>query len=160
MKTAVVGEDPDGAVTYKPLAVALLGHYGAVPRACRPYRAKTKGKVERPSATSARLLPGPQLPRPRRPQPPVRALAHDARQPRTHATTGRVVDEAFADERPHLATLPALPYSAPLSVERRISRDGMVSVSGNLYSVPDATRRRVVEVQNHPGQVASSRTAR
>ena len=29
----------------------------------------------------------------------------------------------------------------------------MVSVAGNLYSVPDATRRRVVEVQNHPGQV-------
>ncbi|MDE0193500.1 MAG: IS21 family transposase, partial [Gammaproteobacteria bacterium] len=73
--------------------------------------------------------------------------------PRTRATTGRVVDEAFAEERPHLAPLPAVPYSAPLTVERRISRDGMVSVAGNLYSVPDATRRRVVEVQNHPDQV-------
>lgn len=30
--------------------------------------------------------------------------------------------------------------------ERRISREGMVSVGGNFYSVPDATRRRVVEV--------------
>ena len=29
----------------------------------------------------------------------------------------------------------------------------MVAVSGNLHGVPDATRRRVVEVQNHPGQV-------
>ena len=60
--------------------------------------------------------------------------------PRTHDTTGRVVDEAFADGR-------------------RISRDGMASVAGNLYGVPDATRRRVVEVQNHPGQCGSSRTA-
>ena len=73
--------------------------------------------------------------------------------PRTHATTGRVVDEAFAEERPQLIPPPAVAYSAPLTVERRISRDGMVSVAGNLYSVPDATRRRVVEVQNHPGQV-------
>ena len=30
--------------------------------------------------------------------------------------------------------------------ERRVSHEGMVSVGGNLYSVPDATRRRVVEV--------------
>ena len=29
----------------------------------------------------------------------------------------------------------------------------MGSVVGNLYIVPDATRRRGVEVQNHPGQV-------
>jgi hypothetical protein len=31
-------------------------------------------------------------------------------------------------------------------VERRISRDGMVSINGNAYSVPDTTTRRVVEV--------------
>ena len=29
----------------------------------------------------------------------------------------------------------------------------MVSVGGNLYSVPDATRKRVVEVQSHPKEV-------
>lgn len=34
-----------------------------------------------------------------------------------------------------------------LSLERRVTRDGMVSVGGNLYSVPDSTRRRAVEVQ-------------
>ena len=34
-----------------------------------------------------------------------------------------------------------------LGLERRISREGMVSVGGNLYSVPDGTRRRPVEVQ-------------
>ena len=34
-----------------------------------------------------------------------------------------------------------------LALERRISREGMISVGGNLYSVPDGTRRRPVEVQ-------------
>ena len=48
MKTAVIGEDGAGVVTYNASLVALLNHDRAVPRACRPYRAKTKGKVERP----------------------------------------------------------------------------------------------------------------
>ena len=51
MKTAVIGEDEDGIVTYNASLVALLNHYGALPKACRPYRAKTKGKVERPFRT-------------------------------------------------------------------------------------------------------------
>ena len=29
----------------------------------------------------------------------------------------------------------------------------MVSVGGNLYSVPDAARKRVLEVQRHPAEV-------
>jgi hypothetical protein len=35
-----------------------------------------------------------------------------------------------------------------LRLERRITKDGMVSVDGNLYSVPDTTRRRPVEVHS------------
>lgn len=37
--------------------------------------------------------------------------------------------------------------------ERRVSREGMVSVGGNLYSVPDTARKRVLDVQNHPSEV-------
>jgi len=48
MKTAVIGEDADGLVVYNRALVDLARHYGFQPRACRPYRAKTKGKVERP----------------------------------------------------------------------------------------------------------------
>jgi hypothetical protein len=66
--------------------------------------------------------------------------------PRLHATTRRIVNEAFAEEKPHLKQLPLVPFRAVLRPERRISRDGMVSVGGNFYSVPDATRRRRVEV--------------
>jgi len=68
--------------------------------------------------------------------------------PRVHASTGRVVNEAFAEEKPTLQLLPLIPFGAVLKLERRISHDGMVSVGGNYYSVPDATRRRVVEVHN------------
>ena len=66
---------------------------------------------------------------------------------RLHGTTGRIVAEHFTEERPSLKPLPAGPFNAVLRLERRISRDGMVSIGGNLYSVPDGTRRRPVEVQ-------------
>jgi transposase len=48
MKTAVIGEDPDGLVIYNRALLDLARHYGFQQRACRPYRPKTKGKVERP----------------------------------------------------------------------------------------------------------------
>ena len=40
-----------------------------------------------------------------------------------------------------------------LTVERRVSHEGMVSVGGNLYSVPDTARKRVLEVQSHPYEI-------
>jgi hypothetical protein len=47
-----------------------------------------------------------------------------------------------------LQPLPLVPFRAVLKLERRVSHEGMVSVGGNLYSVPDATRKRVVEVHS------------
>ena len=70
--------------------------------------------------------------------------------PRHHAAGRR---GHFAEEQPKLLALPAGPFQAVLRLERRITRDGMVSVGGNLYSVPDATRRRMVEVQARAGEV-------
>ncbi|NVN12473.1 IS21 family transposase [Nguyenibacter vanlangensis] len=154
MKTAVLGEDATGVVTYNPSLVALLDHYGSAPRACQPYRAKTKGKVERPFryirqdfflGQSFRDLDELNA----RFDDWLRTIANA----RCHATTARIVAEHFADERPHLRALPAHPYDAVLTVERRVSREGMVSIGGNLYSVPDTARRRILEIQNHPTEV-------
>jgi hypothetical protein len=33
-------------------------------------------------------------------------------------------------------------------IERRVSHEGLIGGVGNLYSVPDATRKRVVEVHS------------
>ena len=49
MKTAVTGEDDEGHIVYnRSLHRRSPGTTASIPRACRPYRAKTKGKVERP----------------------------------------------------------------------------------------------------------------
>jgi len=154
MKTAVIGEDAEGVVTYNASLVAALAHYGSAPKACRPYRAKTKGKVERPFRYIRQDF---FLARSFRNLDDLNAQFNDWRagiaNARTHATTGRVVSEAFAEEQPALITAPAMPYDAVLTVERRVSHEGMVSVGGNLYSVPDTTQKRRVEVQHHPEKV-------
>ncbi|GMV07594.1 MAG: hypothetical protein AMXMBFR53_38690 [Gemmatimonadota bacterium] len=59
----------------------FAAHYGFKIRACRPYRAQTKGKVERPDLVCAQQLPlRPGLPQRRRPGGPVPALAREDRQ--------------------------------------------------------------------------------
>jgi len=150
MKTAVTGEDDEGHIVYNRSLIALAKHFGFLPRACRPYRAKTKGKVERPFsyirqdfflARSFRSLEdlNEQL------QDWLDTVANV----RLHGTTQRIVSEAFAAERLELQALPATPFDALLKLERRVSHDGLVSIGGNYYSVPDRTRR-VVEVHQLP----------
>src|SRR3712207_9247486 len=41
MKTAVLGEVDERGIVYNDKLLALAAHYGFVPKACRPYRAKT-----------------------------------------------------------------------------------------------------------------------
>jgi len=147
MKTAVIGEDADGLVIYNRGLLDLARHFGLHPRACRPYRAKTKGKVERPFRyiredffLARSFLDLDDL------NAQLRHWLQTVANPRLHATTKRVVNEAFAEERPLLQPLPLTPYRTVLKLERRLSHEGMVRIGGNLYSVPDTARRRVLEV--------------
>jgi transposase len=49
MRTVFNREDPDsGHIVVNRTLLEFARHYGYLPKACRPYRAKTKGKVERP----------------------------------------------------------------------------------------------------------------
>lgn len=46
MKTVVLGTDERGETRWHPLLADFARHWGFTPRACRPYRPQTKGKVE------------------------------------------------------------------------------------------------------------------
>jgi hypothetical protein len=118
MRTAVLGEVDARGIVYNDKLLALAAHYGFVPRACRPYRAKTKGKVERP----------------------FRYVREDF----FLARSFRNLDDLNAQ---FAQWLDQVANRRLLRLERRISHEGMISVGGNLYSVPDGTRRRPVEVQ-------------
>jgi len=106
MKTAVLGEDEDGRVVYNKILGELARHYGFLPRACRAYRPETKGKVERPFryiredfflGSTFRDLDDLNL--------QFGNWLGGVANPRVHASTGRVVNEAFAEERPTLHQL-------------------------------------------------------
>jgi transposase len=130
MKTAVTGEDDVGHIIYNPSLLALARHYRYQPRACRPYRAKTKGKVERPFSYIRQDF---FLGRSFRNLDDLNAQLVDwldtVANVRTHGTTQRVVAEAFAAEQPELQTLPEHRFDAVLKLERRVSHDGFIDRS-------------------------------
>ncbi len=120
MKTAVIGED-DGVITYNAALVTLLNHYGASRAPAAPIA--RKGKIERPFryvrqdfflARTFRNLDDLNA--------QFDAWRTEVANPRVHATTRRIVDGAFAEERPSLKPLPAIAYNAVLTVERRASQ--------------------------------------
>jgi transposase len=114
-----VGTTGDGHAILSAEWIDLCEQIGTIPRACRPYRAKTKGKVERMVREvkedflpwlSGQILPS---------APTLADYDRMARQwrdevvlPRRHRTTQAVIGEAWAAERPLLRELPAgLPRS-------------------------------------------------
>jgi transposase len=155
MRTVFSREDAEpGQIVFNSTLLEFARHYGYLPKTCKPYRAKTKGKVERPFryiredfflGRSFRNLEDLNT--------QFREWLDQVANVRVHATTRRVVSEHFAEERPKLQPLPTGPFQAVLRLERRISRDGMVSVGGNLYSVPNTARRRPVEVHSTTDEV-------
>jgi hypothetical protein len=154
MRAVVSSVGETGDIVFNRTLLDFARHHGFLPKACRPYRAKTKGKVERPFryvredfflARSFRNLDDL--------NGQFQQWLDEVANARVHATTKRVVAEHFAEERLSLQALPAGPYQAVLRLDRRVTRDGMVSVAGNLYSVPDGTRRRIVEVHQLTDEV-------
>jgi len=144
MKTAVTGQDGEGHIVYNRSLLALAQHYGFLPKACRPYRAKTKGKVERPFRYIREDF---FLGRSFRDMDDLNRQLADwlatVANVRLHGTTNRIVADAFAAEQPELQALQAGPLAALIKLERRVSHDGFVAIGGNYYSVPDRTRRLV-----------------
>lgn len=146
MKTAVLGE-VDKHIIYNSKLIAFAQHYGFAPRACKAYRAKTKGKVERPYRyirqdffLARRFQNLGDLNR------QLRQWLDTVANVRVHGTTQRVVAQHFIEEKPALQALPAGVFNGLIRLERRVSHDGLVSVGGNYYSVPDRARRRTLEI--------------
>ena len=112
--TALVnGSRADGQAIFAPEWLDLAALLGTRPRACRPYRAKTKGKVERVirevkedflAWLSGQVLPA--RPTLAEYDAAARRWALEVVATRRHRTTGRIVGEAWAAERALLTPVP------------------------------------------------------
>ncbi len=109
----VVGETPGRRPVFAPEWIDLAAALGLSPKACRPYRAQTKGKVERMirelKEDFLRWLTG--HPLPHRPaiadyDDLVGRWCRQVVAARRHRTTGRIVLEAWAEERQSLRPIP------------------------------------------------------
>jgi transposase len=137
-KSAVLLPSNQGQPRFNERFLDLANYYGFTPRACRPYRARTKGKDERmvgyvkhnffvryrsfESWTHLNQLA-------------ERWLAQEA-DPRLQGTVKEVVAERFAREKPMLRPLPKVRYDTSYYELRRVAWDSYIDVRGNRYSVP------------------------
>lgn len=114
MKAVVVEDERPGGgkLLENPEFARFAAHWGFRIRACRPYRAQTKGKVERPVGyLRDSFLYGREFLGDGDLAAQAAAWQDGVANARLHATTKRVVREHFeADERAALRPLPARPY--------------------------------------------------
>jgi transposase len=148
-KSAVAQASNQGQPHFNERFLDLAGWYGFNPRACRPYRARTKGKDERMvgyikqhffvryrSFESWAHLN----------QLAEHWLSEEADQ-RVHGTVGEIVAERFTREQPLLGPLPHKRYDTAYRQTRQAAWDGYIDVDGNRYSLPSGWSGKMVTVR-------------
>jgi transposase len=145
----VLGRDRDAqTVTFHPTYLAFCRDWDVQPRACQPYRARTKGKTESGVKYVKRnAIAG------RRFESFAALEAYLAEwtvlaDQRIHGTTHEAPAERFErDERQALRPLPARPLPVcGKRLRRRVALDALVDVETVRYSVPHRLVRDHVEV--------------
>jgi len=148
-KSAVLKHPANGKPYFNERFVDLAGQYGFTPRACKPYRARTKGKDERMvgyikgnffvhyrSFESWAHLN----------QLAEKWLSEEA-DLRVQGTVKEVVLERFEREKPSLKPLPLSRYDTSYLEYRQVAWDGYIDVRGNRYSVPPSLVGQRVSVR-------------
>ncbi len=137
-KAAVLEHPANGQPYFNERFVDLGGHYGFTARACKPYRARTKGKDER----MVGYVKGNFFVRYRSfeswahmNQLAEQWLREEADQ-RVQGTVKEVVAKRFLREKPKLKALPHIRYDTAYFESRRVASDAYIDVHGNRYSVP------------------------
>lgn len=115
----------------------LCGHYSIKPVACQPYRARTKGKVERPFYyLEQQFIKGDGWESFDAFASALASFIADDLDQRVHATTLERPIDRFKSEQPLLTPLPARPFVGTNEEMRKASWDCLISFSGSRYSVP------------------------
>ena len=113
MKAVVLadGRNSGGRLVENPEFRGFSDHWGFRIRACRPYRAQTKGKVERPVRyVRGNFFYGRDFVSDDDLNARARRWLDDVANVRVHGTLGERIDDRFARERPLLAPLAPHPY--------------------------------------------------
>jgi hypothetical protein len=144
----VVRSESDGRAVFNEELLRFAAHHGFHPRACRPGRAKTKGRVERAVSYLRRSFYYGRVFRDLEDlNKEVETWLADTANRRIHATTREVPAERLKKEIGYLRPLNAEIYTPIITVGRRISKDGYVSYNGNDYSIPEGLGKAEITVR-------------
>lgn len=126
-----------GVVRFNDDFLRFCGYYGIEVKACRPYRARTKGKVERPFYyLQEHCLRGLEVSSLEEFGKVLREFT-ERYNSRIHSDLGESPDERFKREKDQLRNLPEVEPRELFSMEsRQVSNEGYISWDGNLYPVP------------------------
>lgn len=134
---------------FHPEFEAFCHHWGMKPRACRPYRPQTKGKVE----NGVRYVKGNALCEVRYPswealEGHLQGWLREVADTRVHGTTQERPVDRFERERAHLRPLGEQPsYLKVRRLSRKVTGDCRVEVDTHRYSVPFRLVGQTVEVE-------------
>lgn len=136
-KQMVITHEKDDTVRYTDEFLRFCGLFLIDPRPCQNYRARTKGKAERPFYyLQEHLLKGLELDDLSQFDKLLRDFM-DGYNARPHSSLKESPNERFAREQPSLAPLPTVEPTSFLAREiRKVSNDGYVSYQGGFYPVP------------------------
>ncbi len=152
-RTLVLGRR-EHKVLWHPQFEDLARYYGFTPRACQPYRARTKGKVEsgvkyvkRNALAGRRFTSWEEL------NDWLERWSVEVADLRIHGTTHERPAERFVHE--HLTPLGMRPpYRYERVQTRRVANDALVAVGAARYSVPVAYVGQTVSVHEGVGDYA------
>jgi len=147
MRTVVLGTE-DGRARWNPTFEAFARHWGFEPRLCRPYRAKTKGKVESGvKYVKGNFLPGRSFRDLADFNEQLTAWLAEVADVRVHGTTHQRPIERFAEEAATLAPTPGHPsFVQALARDRIVAEDWLIALDTNRYSVPCTLIGKSVQV--------------
>jgi transposase len=135
LKTAVLSRGAGGKIQWNPRYLDFALYYGFSPYPCKPYRAQTKGKVERSIGyvqqsfwVGTHFVDVPDL------NSQALEWLQSVANVRVHGTTGVTPLSRFGQEP--LQPLPGTRFDTSQITHRRATRDCTVHYRGNVYSVP------------------------
>jgi transposase len=134
---------------------AFAQYWGFRPRACAPYRARTKGKDERGVGyVKKNAIAGRRFASWAEFEGHLAAWCRDVADRRVHGTTGEVPAVRFEREAPTLRPLGGrAPFGQLRDLVRRVQADCAVDVDTNSYSVPWRLIGETVQVTSCAGRI-------
>ena len=147
LKTVVLKRHPTSTLSqFQPVFAEFRDHYGFTAYLCRPYRAKTKGKIERTIGfVKSNFLYGRTFSSIDDLNVQVRHWMEKVNN-QEHGTTFEIPIVRFQNE--NLTSIRSIhPYVIKRKEVRQVSKDCFVSVFGNRYSVPWKYARQTVTVE-------------